>query len=59
MFSLFSYLNSARHNLAIELCRALKIFQNISRFFGKVTRSFVAIELLNFSEMQDSMFIAQ
>ena len=25
-FILFSYLNSERHNLVIELCRALKIF---------------------------------
>ena len=27
IFSLFSHLNSAQHNLVIELCRALKIIQ--------------------------------
>ena len=34
----------ALQNLFIELCSALKIFQNNLRFFSKLTRSFVAIE---------------
>ena len=48
-FFLFSHLNSLLHNLVVELCRALKIFQKTLRFFSKVTRSFVDIELLTLS----------
>ena len=48
IYSLFSHLISARRNLGVILCLALKILQSTIRFFIKVTRSFVAIELLNF-----------
>ena len=41
----FSYLNIARHNLVIELCRALKIFYFCSGLFIKLTCSFY---LLNY-----------
>ena len=41
-----SHLNSARHNLVIELCRALLK----KRLFSKLMHSFVAIYLLNFSK---------
>ena len=57
--SLFSHLNSAQHNLDIELCCAIKIIQNISRLFSKFAHGFVAIELLTFSKIQNSIFIAQ
>ena len=59
IFNLFLHLNSARRNLVIELCRALKIIQNILRLFSKFTHIFVAIELLTFSIMKNSSFIAQ
>ena len=48
IFHLFTNLNSALHNLVIELCSALKIFRKKLRLFSKVKRSFVAIELLTF-----------
>ena len=44
----FLYLNSARYNSVIELCRALKIFHFCLRLLIKLTYSFVAIELLDF-----------
>ena len=47
-FILFSLLNSARHNLVGELCRALKTFQRYLRLSRKFAHSFVAIELLIF-----------
>ena len=48
IFSLFSHLKSAIHNLAIELCSALKTLKN-TPLFRKFTRNFLAIELLTFS----------
>ena len=57
IFSLFSYLKNALQNLVIELCSEL-IKKNL-RLFSKVTRSFVAIESLTFSKIQNSIFIAQ
>ena len=50
LFSLFSYLNSALHNLVIKLCSA-PFFKWL---FSKFVHSFVAIELLNFSKMLNS-----
>ena len=47
IFSLFSYLKNALHNLVIELCSA-PFFENIVQVFIKFTHSFVAIELLTF-----------
>ena len=59
-FSLFSYLNSVLYHLVIGLCSSQKIFRKISlRLFSKVTRSFVTIEPLTFSKIQNSIFIAQ
>ena len=58
-FPSFSYLNSAQHNSVIELCRALKQFGFLIRLCSKFTYSFVAIELLDFSIMQNSIFITQ
>ena len=58
-FLSLSYLNSAQHNLAVELCRAPKIYLFL-HLFSKSIYSFVAIELLVFfSQMQNSIFIAQ
>ena len=54
----FSHLSSARQNLVIELSPAQKTIQFL-RFFSKVTRSFVAIELSTLSKMQSSIFIGQ
>ena len=59
MFSLFSYLNQARHNLVIELCCVLKIIQIFTRLFSKFAHSFVAIELLTLFKNANSIFIAQ
>ena len=59
IFILFSYLNNAQHNLVIEFCRALKTFNFCLRLFSKSTYGFVAIELLDFSKMQNSIFITQ
>ena len=56
IFILFSYLNSTGHNVVIELCRALKIFFFLSRLFSKEAHSFIAVELLAFSTMQNSFF---
>ena len=53
IFLSFSYLNSAQHNLVIELCCALK------RLFSKLTYIYVPIELLDCSKMQNSIFIVQ
>ena len=53
IFLSFSYLNSAQHNLVIEVCCALK------RLFSILTYIYVPIELLDFSKMQNSIFIAQ
>ena len=48
IFLSFSYLNSTRHNLVIELCLALKYIINFFlQLFSKPTYSFVAIELLD------------
>ena len=47
-FQFIFTLKNALHNLAIELCIALKIFKKILRLFIKFTRGFVAIELLTF-----------
>ena len=58
-FYLFSHLNSARQNLVIELCRALKIFKIFHSYFVNWRTVFVAIELLAFSIMQNYIFIAQ
>ena len=57
-FSLFSHLNNELHNFVIELCSALKIILFLT-VFSKFAHSFVAIELLTFSKMQNSIFIAQ
>ena len=46
MFLSLTYLNSAQHNLVIELCRAQKHFKIFPQLFSKFTYSFVAIELL-------------
>ena len=51
IFSLFSHLNSAIHNLVIELCSAL-IFIIFKRLFSKFAHIFVAIGLLNYSKIQ-------
>ena len=58
IFSLFSHLNSAQHNLVIELCCALKI-DFLKRFYSKLAHSFVAIELIIFPIMQNSILIVQ
>ena len=59
IFSSFSHLKNALHNSVIELCNALKTFQNILRLFIKLTHSFVAIELLTFWKKAKNYFIAQ
>ena len=60
IFLSFSYLNSARHNLVIELCRALKYHNFSLQLFSKLNYTFLAIELLDFfSIMKYSIFIAQ
>ena len=43
IFSLFSHLNSARHNLIIKLCCSFKIVQFFQRVFSKFAHNFVAI----------------
>ena len=50
IFSLFSNIKNALHNLVIDLGSAQKMFQIYSQLFIKVTRNFVAIELLTFSK---------
>ena len=55
VFVSFLYLNSGRHNLVIELCRALNIYI-FSRLFNKSTCSFVAIELLAFLKNEKFRF---
>ena len=55
---LFSHLNSARHNLVIELCRALKTNSIFQRLSSKLAHSFVAIELLTYFIMQKTIVIA-
>ena len=45
MFILFSYLNSARYNLVIELCRVINILKQLS---SKLAHIVLAIELLAF-----------
>ena len=46
MFLSFSYLNIARHNLVIELCRALIFLNFCIWLYSKLAYSFVANELL-------------
>ena len=46
IFILFLHLNSARHNIVIELCCALIAF-NFFTVSSKLAYSFVAIELLD------------
>ena len=58
MFSLFSHLNSAQHNLVIELCSAPNNQKKLW-LFSKVARIFIAIELLIFSKMKISIFFEQ
>ena len=54
------YLNSARHNVVIKLCWALKIFNFFClRWFSKLRYSFVAIELLAFFKNKNFLFIDQ
>ena len=48
IFIIFSHLKNTLHNLVIELCNALNIFQKNLQLFIKITPSFVAIELLTF-----------
>ena len=48
IFSLFLHLNSERHNLVIELCRAFKIIINLHGYLVNLRTVFVAIELLAF-----------
>ena len=57
IFILFSHLNGALHNLVIELCSALEICHNFLQLFSKVTRSFVAIELLTFFKNEKFQFL--
>ena len=45
--NLLPYLNSARHNLVIELCLELILL----RLFSKLANGLAAIELLDFSIM--------
>ena len=59
IFSLFSHLNSAKHNLVVKLCRALKIIQTVLRLFSRFAQSFVAIELLTYFKNSRSHFIFQ
>ena len=48
-FSVYFHIQIVQYaNLVIELCSALKIFQNMLQLFSKSTRDFVAIELLTF-----------
>ena len=47
IFSLFSHLNSALHNLVIEFCSALKTIHFL-RLFSRFAHNVLAIELLNF-----------
>ena len=56
IYSLFSYLKNAYHNLVIELCRAPFSLKNIAQVFIKFTHSFVAIELLTFCKNAKKLF---
>ena len=55
----FSYLNCAQNNLVILLRCALKKYIYIQTVFRKLMHCFLAIELLAFSIMQNSIFIAR
>ena len=48
IFSSFSYLKNALHNLVIELCSALYFLKNNLQLYINFTHSFVDIELLTF-----------
>ena len=56
IFSLFSHLKNALHNLVFELCSALKISQKYWRLLIKFTHSFVAIELLTVCNNAKNIF---
>ena len=56
IFSLFSYLKNALHNLVIELCSALFFFKNIVHLSISFTHSFVAIKLLTFCKNAIKLF---
>ena len=56
MFSLFSHLKNALHNLVIELCSALLFFKNNLQLYINFTHNFVAIELLTFCKNAKKLF---